>query len=215
METNTITSLCWIPRGKASKNPVRHQMTEDEWELMKENLNEDDVAQAEKAASAAAAKLHSYYKMDNYEGEDDNGLQFFHTLDAQAKLKKDKYLGDNEEDEDAENYVLEDSDMLLVAGNVEEDCTSLEIYNYVEDECHIYLHHDILLDSYPLAMEWIPTVAGNNGNFMAIGSFNPTIDIWNMDIIDVNMPCSQLGITKKNKRKKTGMTHNSVSRKKT
>lgn len=182
-------------------------MTEDEWELMKENLNEDDVAQAEKEANAELAKINKEYKMDDYDKEDDNGLQFFHTLEAQSQLKPDKNLADPEADEDADNYVVQDSDMLLVAGNVEEDCTSLEIYNYIEDECHIFMHHDILLDSYPLALEWIPSVAGNSGNFMAIGSFNPTIDIWNMDILDVSVPCSVLGVTKKNKRGKKGMTH--------
>lgn len=178
-------------------------MTEEEWEHIQEKFEDDEVDMNDD--SEEAKRINKEFNMDDYDKEEDNGLQFFHTLQAQEGMSPDKLLpADEKEDKE---YNIEDSDMLLVAGSVEEDCTTLEVYCYIEDECHIYMHHDILLDAYPLALEWVPTVAGNKGNFLAVGSFNPTIDIWNMDLIDPTVPCSVLGLTKKNKRQKQGMTH--------
>jgi len=48
-------------------------------------------------------------------------------------------------------------------------------------------------------MEWIPYIPGSNsvskkkGNYLAVGTFSPVIEVWNLDIINSVAPVIQLG----------------------
>ena len=47
------------------------------------------------------------------------------------------------------------------------------------------MHHDVILPSYPMALEWLdfdPSEA-SKGNFVAVGSMSPIIDVWDVDVI--------------------------------
>ena len=50
---------------------------------------------------------------------------------------------------------------------------------YNDAEAALYVHHDILLPSFPLAIEWMSFDPGEDvkGNFAAIGSMNPVIEV--------------------------------------
>lgn len=44
----------------------------------------------------------------------------------------------------------------------------IDILVYNEDEDSCYVHHDIILDSFPLCLEWLsfdPTLNGKSGNY--------------------------------------------------
>lgn len=78
-----------------------------------------------------------------------------------------------------------------------------EIYVYEEQENNLYVHHDILLPSFPLCVEWIdytPTT-GEAGSFVAVGTFDPQIEIWDLDTIDAIYPTAILGSTKSSRKK--------------
>ncbi|KAG7665272.1 PWP1 [[Candida] subhashii] len=69
----------------------------------------------------------------------------------------------------------------------------------------LYVHHDIMLPAFPLCVEWInykpgqsETSAQNIGNFAAIGTFDPQIEIWNLDYVDKAFPDLILGEPDKN-----------------
>lgn len=59
----------------------------------------------------------------------------------------------------------------------------------------MYVHHDFLLPSFPLCIEWLSYDAGSNepGNLCAIGSMDPIITIWDLDIQDSLEPTFKLG----------------------
>ena len=43
------------------------------------------------------------------------------------------------------------------------------------------MHHEIILSSYPLCIEWLPTFQGEKSNLMIVGTMLPEIEIWNLD----------------------------------
>ena len=62
-----------------------------------------------------------------------------------------------------------------------------------------YVHHDILLPAFPLCVEWIDkqvtsAATGDKvSNLLAVGTFEPDIEIWNLDTIDLLYPDLILG----------------------
>lgn len=72
---------------------------------------------------------------------------------------------------------------------------------YNEKEGSFYCHHDILLHSFPLCLEWLsfdPAVA-KPGNFCAIGNMTKVIDIWDLDLVNSVQPLFTLGKNKADK----------------
>ena len=65
-----------------------------------------------------------------------------------------------------------------------------------DGEANIYVHHEIMLPAFPLSLAWLdcnPGVAEGPGNFVAVGTFMPEIEIWNLDIIDAVEPAATVG----------------------
>lgn len=62
----------------------------------------------------------------------------------------------------------------------------------------LYVHHDLMLPAFPLCVEWLNYRPGSNNeqevaNFAAIGTFDPAIEIWNLDCVDKAFPDMILG----------------------
>jgi periodic tryptophan protein 1 len=62
----------------------------------------------------------------------------------------------------------------------------------------MYVHHDLMLPAFPLSVAWLdcypdPTRAQEHGNFVAISTFMPEIEIWNLDVLDAVEPAGSLG----------------------
>ncbi|KAL4373014.1 hypothetical protein AHAS_Ahas05G0039400 [Arachis hypogaea] len=90
----------------------------------------------------------------------------------------------------------------------------------------MYVHHDIIIPTFSLSTAWLDCLQGREkGNFLAVGSMEPSIEIWDLDVvseyeykatfieyllsflysqIDVVQPCMVLGgiLEKKKKGKK-------------
>lgn len=67
---------------------------------------------------------------------------------------------------------------------------------YEKEKNNVYVHHEIMLNSFPLCLEWInydPSEADKQGSFLAVGTFMPQIEIWNLDIMDTVQPAFILG----------------------
>lgn len=68
-------------------------------------------------------------------------------------------------------------------------------------ESNLYVHHDLMLPSFPLCVEWVNfrpfssvnDSSDNIGNLAAIGTFDPQIEIWDLDCIDKAFPDIILG----------------------
>ncbi|GAV65283.1 WD40 domain-containing protein [Cephalotus follicularis] len=155
--------------------------------------------------------------MDNYdeEDEDDDGIELFGkglgdlyypTNEMDPFLKHDN-VDDSEEEED---MTIKPMDAVIICAHNEDDVSQLEVWIYEESsdgESNLYVHHDIIIPAFPLCTAWIdcPVKGGEKGNFIAVGSMEPAIEIWDLDIIDEVQPSVILGgIVEKHKKKKKG-----------
>lgn len=105
-------------------------------------------------------------------------------------LKKDADLSD------MEDLTIHPTDAVIIAAHSEDDISHLDMYIYEEKEENLYVHHDIMLPTFPLSIAWLdyhPKKEGNNGNLVAIGTFQPEIEIWDMDVLDNLEPTAVLG----------------------
>jgi len=71
---------------------------------------------------------------------------------------------------------------------------------YDESEDNLYVHHDLMLPSFPLCLEWLDYKPGSfltdsnlPGNYIAVGTFDPEIEIWSVDTVDGLYPDGMLG----------------------
>lgn len=136
-------------------------------------------------------------------------IQAISNVDAAALGEGDEYLSghgkesekdEEEEEEDRDDLTIRPTDTLLVATRTEDDVSYLEVYVYEEADDNLYVHHDVMLPSFPLCVEWIGAgglgkggQAASVGNYAAVGTFDPEIEIWNLDILETPFPSVILG----------------------
>jgi periodic tryptophan protein 1 len=110
-------------------------------------------------------------------------------------------MKENEEDEeDREELQILATDNMLLAAKVEDEVAHLEVYVYEDEADNLYVHHDIMLPAIPLCVEWLDLGVGKSNlekdaraNFVAVGTFDPDIEIWDLDTIDCMYPNAILG----------------------
>ena len=118
--------------------------------------------------------------------------------------KEDPYITLNaeqdDEDEDREDLQILATDNLILSAKVEDEMAHLEIYVYEDEADNLYVHHDIMLPAIPLSVEWLDmpvnkgaAAEGATGNYVAIGTMDPDIEIWDLDTIDCMYPNAILG----------------------
>ncbi len=116
----------------------------------------------------------------------------------------DDFLGEEEEDD----IEIKGSDaVLLVASTEEDEFSFIEMNIYDQESGALYTHHDIILPEIPLCLEWVgaPPCAADivgtaineatttSGSFVAVGTFQPGIELWNLDVVDPLEPTAILG----------------------
>ncbi|KZP22770.1 transducin family protein/WD-40 repeat family protein [Athelia psychrophila] len=120
---------------------------------------------------------------------------------------EDPYITLKEDDEDEERNELEvlPTDNLLVVAKTEDEISQLEIYVYDEAQENLYAHHDLMLPNFPLCLEWLdfPPMASTSsdsdaptkqfGNYIAVGTLDPEIEVWSLDTVEAMYPDIVLG----------------------
>lgn len=150
--------------------------------------------------------------MDNYDEEDD-GIELFGAGVGDTYYPSndlDPYLKD-QADSDSEEYedmMIKAEDAVIVCARNEDDVSHLEVWIYEESDdgdTNMYVHHDIIIPAFPLCTAWLdcPLNGGEKGNFIAVGTMEPSIEIWDLDIIDEVQPQTVLGGVFEKKKKKT------------
>ncbi|CCH41330.1 Periodic tryptophan protein 1 [Wickerhamomyces ciferrii] len=135
--------------------------------------------------------------------EDEDGDEAYITLPNEEETVQDK--------QESQIYP---TDNLILSTRTEDDVSFLDIHIYDDGaddlldpevpEGHerpnaLYVHHDLMLPAFPLAVEWInfkpnqPEGESDIGNFAAVGTFDPQIEIWNLDCMDKAFPDIILG----------------------
>lgn len=124
------------------------------------------------------------------------------TMNNQDFLEGDDDEDDEVDEDDEDDIKLRDTDALVVVARTEEDFASLEINIFDTASSNLYVHHDIPLPSFPLCLALGSVVssygeAGGSGvatgNYVAVGSFEPAIEIWNLDVMNALEPTVVLG----------------------
>ncbi|KAK2463411.1 hypothetical protein APHAL10511_004497 [Amanita phalloides] len=156
----------------------------------------------------------SQYNLDDYDHDEADpagggifsnikGLTYYRNNDEDPYIT----LKDDEEDNERAELEILATDNLIVAAKTEDEISQLEIYVYDESEENLYVHHDLMLPSFPLCLEWLdfppvsttvptgPRIAGTDhfGSYIAVGTLDPEIEIWSLDVLDAMYPASVLG----------------------
>lgn len=229
---NFIPCITWVRRGVAKPDPERVKLTTEELSTVikqtQKNIKElegedggdgdkenNDTPSIKETTSEKGEKTEEEialeYGLDDYDNEEEGGeapLLGLGDLTAFADPSEDPYLSamdrelGEEDEEDLEDFKIRGTDNMIVVGHVEGDSSTLEVYVYNDVEDALYVHHDILLPSFPLALEWLPfdPESDTRGNLVAVGSMNPIIEVWDLDLVDCLEPAFRLG--KKPKKKK-------------
>jgi len=107
------------------------------------------------------------------------------------------YLQDDDEEDDAsdaEDVKIRSTDSIVVVAKTEEEFASLEVHVYEQDTGNLFVHHDIPLPAFPLCLSHGDiSPSGQAGNFCAVGTFGPGIEIWNLDVLNALEPSCVLG----------------------
>ncbi|KAG6766764.1 hypothetical protein POTOM_027936 [Populus tomentosa] len=199
-----IAAVSWVPKGVAksvpsvadppSKEEIEELIKASDLERSGEDSGseEDDQEMDVDAAKQTGEEL----DMDNYDDEDD-GIELFSTGLGDLYYPSnsmDPYIKDEDGDdsEDLEDMAIKPKDAVWIL-----DETS-------DGDSNIYVHHEVPLAAFPLCTAWLdcPLKGGEKGNFIAVGSMEPAIEIWNLDIIDEVQPAVVLGGTEEKKKKK-------------
>lgn len=152
------------------------------------------------------------YDLENYDNDGDTeepavgqGLSMFGNIKSLSYYdsnKEDPYitLKDDDEDEEKEDLQIMATDNLILSAKVEDEMAHLEVYVFEDEGDNLYVHHDIMLPAIPLAVEWIDMPVGKRdaasdarGNFVAVATMDPDIEIWDLDTVDCMYPNAILG----------------------
>lgn len=152
---------------------------------------------------------------DNDDDDDDKGVKVSGAgmgnslvgLTYYSNNEDDPYITLKEEDNDSDtdDFNILPSDNLLLVGRADEEYSCIEVKVYNEATHHSYNHHEIMLNAYPLCLEWMDFNArepDRKGSFVAVGTMLPMIEVWDLDLVDAIEPLFTLGNSKLSKKKK-------------
>ncbi|CAJ0602608.1 unnamed protein product [Cylicocyclus nassatus] len=144
-------------------------------------------------------------KEDATKGTEESGMR---GIAMYATNVDDPYvtLHVDSDEEEKEEIEVKPEDNMAVLAKIDRDNYNLEVYVYNEANDDWYCHHDYILEAPPLCLEPIQHDPGNDetgkGNLLAVGTMEPIINIWDLDIINEVTPVVSLGSKGKGRRKK-------------
>jgi periodic tryptophan protein 1 len=177
----------WVKCGSLKQNPNKFKEEEGhQFRFQDQQQNNNDTL-----------------NMQNYDVEEGNPVFSDRDNITFKNNYEDPYLNHGHEDDfERDDFLIKHDDMVVIAGVPESEgneISQLNVYIFVKEDESFYLHHDYMLPSFPLCMTWYDYVIGKSldenvkGNFVAVGTFEPYIEIWDLDTVDSPMPIAVLG----------------------
>ena len=217
---NAVTCVTWIKRGAAKSIPDTLELSEDELKKLlqpkssndnddddstEEELNHDKIKKKKSDDSGTVRdRIVDDYDLDNYSSDEDNRNEALNMagLTYHTSNNEDPYMDKEVEDEDLDDMTIHPSDNIIAVGKASSGQFTLEAWVYNEREGFLYCHHDYILPSCPLAVEWIgyDPGEGSSGNLIAVGSMASSIDLWDMDVVNTIDPAFTLAGEKSKKK---------------
>ncbi|CAK9831417.1 Periodic tryptophan protein 1 homolog [Anthophora retusa] len=220
---SVIPCTAWVRKGVASTNPEKIELTPEELEQIikhtqselqdaeNDSNGEHDEIMAEKNQTESkfdTSKIDEY-NFDKYDDESGTIYCNIGNIATFGKDGKDPLITEDDNDSEKEDDIIKSDDNFVLVGNVEEDASILEVFVYNEAEGSFYCHHDILLPSFPLCIEWLNFDPSDSkpSNLCAIGYMTPVIEVWDLDVIDCLEPIYRLGHKPNKKKNKKRVGH--------
>ena len=143
-----------------------------------------------------------------------NGLTYHETNEEDPYMIEKDTNETGLPDEEMEDYTVKPTDMMIAATRCEEDYFNIEVYVYEEEEeeeeeeenggdaelaqpGNYFVHHDVMLPDFALSCVWTGSDPTNStatrGNFVAVATAAPMIEIWNLDVYNAMEPTVVLG----------------------
>jgi len=211
-----LSTVSWVRRGAATSDPISQHVSKDEMNeliskqegMQLEDKGEDSEDEGDQEMEVdrklpkdkRESKFLDELNMDGYDDEPEGAEMFLggRKLYVYDDNNQDPYVTvpDDDDESDEEDNVIHDTDSLICVGRTEGEHSSLDVYLYDESKASLFVHHELNLPAYPLSTAWIdcnPTDYNTPGNFVAVGTFEPGIEIWNLDVLDVLEPVCTLG----------------------
>lgn len=117
------------------------------------------VTELQRLNPQAAAGDEDMQEDDGIEEGSSESVSDFEEDGTEKRVKKstrDDYPEELEDsEEEKEDYTIRKTDSLIVAATAEDEHSNLEVYVYDHKTSDLYVHHEIILSSYPLCMEWL------------------------------------------------------------
>ncbi|KAL4780825.1 WD40-repeat-containing domain protein [Aspergillus varians] len=213
-EMDRISKLARMQLEDAREDLSAAQDNEDSEDKEEDDaMEEDDEAEKDEKKDTSDNKSTDddlkEYDLDHYDSdevdEDGEKATMFGNVKSLAyhqPNEEDPYLvvPEEEDDEEREELQILPTDNLLLAGKVEDEVAHLEVYVYEDQADNLYVHHDIMLPAIPLCVEWLDFPVGKSadngsttGNFVAVGTMEPDIEVWDLDVVDSMYPNAILG----------------------
>ena len=158
-----------------------------------------EAEEEEKEKESEDQKIIDKYHLEGYDEEDTT-----HLLSGvyYENPEEDPNLVDMDDDSDVEEAAILEDDLFVLAAttDVDDEFSHLDVHVYEERDANIFCHHDYMLSAFPLALAWMDTHPDTlathprpAGNYVAVGSMEPGIEIWNLDVMDTIDPAAVLG----------------------
>lgn len=91
-----------------------------------------------------------------------------------AMQEEDDYPQEEElSDEELEDFIIRPTDALIAAAKVENEFSSVEVYVYEQEKNNLYVHHELQLSAFPLALQWVGERSSTQKNLLLVSSFLP------------------------------------------
>ena len=202
-----ISAALWIRREVASTTPKFYTLTDEDYsKFMEQSAEEIAIAKAKLAAGMIKNEQEDQKNVSEDEN-DENEIPIFtnlKNLQEHDETAADPLLLQQLKEEEKEDLTLLPSDRIFLVCKTKDDLSQLEVHVYEENPEHgveydgnTYVHHDLLLPNFPLCLAQIdfcfPGDSPSHGNYIAVGTFDPEIEIWDADLIDAVYPKMILG----------------------
>ncbi|KAI7727590.1 hypothetical protein M8C21_019339 [Ambrosia artemisiifolia] len=202
-----ISSISWVPKGASKSVPsVADPPSKEEIEELKK------LALLEKGSDVDVEDMSEEGNEDMTDDDDDDDVDVTEqpadvekALGAANALGKaielfgsgigDVYYPSNELDPYLKDNNDEDSEEIEDIMIKEDDAVVICVIEDPDGDPNMYVHHQILIPAFPLCTAWLdcPIKGGEKGNFIAVGSMEPAIEIWDLDTMDEVQPSLALG----------------------
>ncbi|KAI6660816.1 Periodic tryptophan protein 1-like [Oopsacas minuta] len=220
-----ISSVCWVPKGVPQSNPDRIKLDDTQiQELMQQQHDGTDEVMDDTQDSAIPAEedisteqgatpadnIEQIYNLDAYDIEE-QALQLtgasMQGLTCYSTPAEDPYITlDNISDTSSQDFTIESTDNLVLVGRADDEYSVIEVHIYNESTEDQYCHHEVMLNAHPLSIELVRL---EGVSLIAVGTMEPEIELWDLDLVDSIEPYIVLGMRKgKSKKKLSKNRHN-------